>query len=254
MLFLYFSGTGNTKYCMEYLAKEWDKDAVVCSLEEPQAVDLLRKEQEIVFGYPVYYSSLPKIVQDFVSGRSGLWKGKKVFLVATMAAFSGDGTGVAARMLQKYGARIIGGLHLKMPDCILDVKALKKSETQNKQMVEQTRRKMSQTVSKIKMGTYPQEGLSKWSRIAGLFGQRLYFGGKTKSYTDKLKIDASKCIKCGKCASLCPMKNIMIKDGQVCTQGKCTMCYRCISNCPAEAVTLLGKKVVAKQFTDYEGN
>lgn len=47
---------------------------------------------------------------------------------------------------------------------------------------------------------------------AGLFGQRLYFFYKTKEYTDKLKIDADRCIGCGMCANLCPMENIQVKD------------------------------------------
>ncbi len=50
-------------------------------------------------------------------------------------AQSGDGAGCGARLLKKYGANIIGGLHLKMPDCIGDVKLLKKTLKQNKQLV-----------------------------------------------------------------------------------------------------------------------
>ena len=43
-----------------------------------------------------------------------------------MGLFSGDGAGILARRLRKYGAQIIGGLHLKMPDSIADEKALKR--------------------------------------------------------------------------------------------------------------------------------
>ncbi len=39
--------------------------------------------------------------------------------------FSGDGAGVLGRLLQKYGAELMGGMHLKMPDSIGDEKALK---------------------------------------------------------------------------------------------------------------------------------
>ena len=74
-------------------------------------------------------------------------------------------------------------------------------------------------------------------------GQRLWFYGKTKGYTDKLKIHTG-CIGCGLCASLCPMKNISIKNGKAVSRNKCTMCYRCISQCPQKAITLLGEEVV----------
>ncbi len=80
--------------------------------------------------------------------------------------------------------------------------------------------------------------------LTGLFGQRLYFYNKTKYYTDKVKIDTEKCIGCGKCAELCPMKNLNIENNLVKAEDRCTMCYRCINNCPKQAITLLGKRVI----------
>ena len=70
-----------------------------------------------------------------------LWQGKKVFVMATMGLFSGDGAGILARLLHKYGAEIIGGLHLKMPDSIADEKALKRSLEKNRELVEQAQKK-----------------------------------------------------------------------------------------------------------------
>ncbi len=68
----------------------------------------------------------------------------------------------------------------------------------------------------------------------------------TRKYSDKLKINADKCIGCGKCADLCPMKNIYIENGKAAAGSRCTMCYRCINNCPVQAVTLLGKSVIVQ--------
>ncbi len=69
---------------------------------------------------------------------------------------------------------------------------------------------------------------------------------KTKNYTDKLKIDAGKCIGCAQCASLCPMKNISVENHLAQAGYRCTMCYRCINKCPKQAITLLGKRVIAQ--------
>ena len=89
---------------------------------------------------------------------------------------------------------------------------------------------------------YPKEGITWISHLVGLFGQRLWFYGKTQNYTDKLMIHES-CIGCGLCATLCPMHNISISNGKAMSGKNCTMCYRCISSCPQKAITLLGKEV-----------
>lgn len=159
-----------------------------------------------------------------------------------MALFSGDGTGLSARLLKNHGAVIIGGLHLKMPDSIGDVKALKRGFERNKELVMKAEEKIHTAVSAIKSGNPPQEGLGLLYHLAGLFGQRLYFGGKPKKYTDKLKIDPQKCIGCGLCEKLCPMDNITLTDGIASSGDRCTMCYRCISKCPIlKGFFILGK-------------
>ena len=73
--------------------------------------------------------------------------------------------------------------------------------------------KICKSVLNIKNGKPPQEGLGFACHLAGLFGQRLYFGRKTRRYTDKLKINSLKCIGCGLCEKLCPMGNIAVKNG-----------------------------------------
>ncbi|MDE6434494.1 MAG: 4Fe-4S binding protein [Lachnospiraceae bacterium] len=65
-----------------------------------------------------------------------------------------------------------------------------------------------------------------------------------KSNKRKPKIDTQKCVDCGKCAELCPIKNLSIENNLTKAQDRCTMCYRCINICPKRAITLLGKKVV----------
>ena len=240
---IYFSGTGNTKHCAEYLLQMLDANAASYSIENENAIDDIPSSEEIIFAYPVYYSSLPKIVNDFIVHNAALWTGKKIFIIATMGLFSGDGAGCAARLLKKYGAKILGGLHLVMPDCIGDVKLLKKSPEKNCKVIAKSDKKIEKTAKQIFLGKYPQNGLSFWCRLLGLFGQRLYFRKKTKRYYDGIKADTAKCIACGLCASICPMKNIEVKDGAVKFNRKCTMCYRCFSNCPKQAITIIGNKV-----------
>lgn len=205
MIGIYLSGTGNTKHCVEKLVNLLDDTARCIPLETPYIINMLENEN-------------------------------------TMGLFSGDGTGCTARLLKKYGAEILGGLQIKMPDSVCDSKLLKKGIEENRQIIKNADKRIEQTAEQIKRGIYPKEGLSFIAHIKGLFGQRLWFYRKTIYYTDKLKISDS-CIGCGLCSKECPMKNIKMKENRAVPGKRCTMCYRCISLCPQKAITLLGKKV-----------
>lgn len=249
MLGIYFSGSGNTKHCTELMVQLLDAEGRSVPMESEAAERLLTQHDCIVLGYPVYYSNVPVVVRDFIIAHSALWRGKQVFCLATMGLFSGDGAGCSARLLKRYGAQVIGGLHLKMPDCICDVKLLKYSSEENRAIVKAADQKIEAWAQKCKRGEYPQEGLRFYNRLAGLLGQRLWFYGKTRTYSNKLKISDA-CTGCGLCSGLCPMGNLEITQGRAIPADRCTMCYRCINSCPAQAITLLGKRVIRQYNCD----
>lgn len=244
MLGIYFSGTGNTKFCVEKFLEAYGSSEGAFSIEEKETLHEIERRDELVIGYPVQYSSIPKIMRDYVAAHSAVWKGKRVFVIATMGLFSGDGAGMLARLLQSHGAVVTGGLHLTMPDSIGDVRALKRGFEKNRELVARAVEKTDRAARGLKSGNAPQEGLGVLSRLAGLLGQRLYFGWKTGAYTDRIKVDAQKCIGCGVCEALCPMGNLTVRDGSAVSGSRCTMCYRCVSRCPKQAITLLGKRVI----------
>ena len=50
-------------------------------------------------------------------------------------------------------------------------------------------------------------------------------------------INQNKCIGCGKCVNVCPIRAISIKDGKaVINQNKCIHCGKCLNVCPQEAI------------------
>ncbi len=248
---IYFSGTGNTKHCVEKLTSLLDSTAVTLPLESENALSQIQTCDTVILGYSVQFSNLPFHVRNFIVSNASVWKGKRVFCLATMGLFSGDGAGCAARLLKKYGAEIAGGLHIRMPDSISDNKLLKYSEEKNRKIISDADKKIERAAKMIRGGKYSKDGLSVFARLAGLFGQRLWFYGKTAGYSKKLKI-SDKCIACGKCVTLCPTQNLRAEDGKIITKNRCTQCYRCVNNCPQKAITLLGKKVVSQyRFEDY---
>jgi NAD-dependent dihydropyrimidine dehydrogenase PreA subunit len=241
---LYFSGTGNTKHCVEAFVRCIDANSRAFSIEAQGLDRLLADATVIVFGHPTCFSNAPKMVRDFILNQKAIFHGKEIFIIATMGLFSGDGAGCSARLLRKSGAKVIGGLHLRMPDSVGDSKLLKKTLDENRSLVRRADEKIHYAAERLKEGKPLQEGLNIFHQMAGLFGQRLWFYGKSLTYKDKPDIDGETCIGCGRCIKNCPMKNLQKKDGKVAHQKRCTMCYRCVNHCPVQAITILGKKVV----------
>lgn len=245
MVGIYFSGTGGTRYCLSKFMEETSKGEIF-SIEDENCIEQIKNHDRIIFAYPVYFSTLPIFVRDFIEKSASLWQGKKVYVIATMGMFSGDGSGYPARLFKKFGAEIIGGLHLKLPDSISDEKSFAKPAEENIKLLNLAEEKIKTAATLFLGGNPTQEGLGLFSHILGLLGQRLWFGFKTKKYSDKLKINEN-CISCAKCINLCPTNNLEIKNGKAYANGKCTMCYRCINMCPSRCITLLGNTVY-KQY------
>lgn len=173
MIGIYLSGTGNTKHCVEKLVSLIDASSTCVPLEYPKITSVIEKQDVIVLGYPTQFSNAPFMVRDFIKKNGTLWRGKKVFCVSTMGLFSGDGTGCTARILKKYGAQILGGLQIKMPDSVCDSKLLKKGLEENRQIVKNADKRMEEVAAQIRRGDYPREGLSFFAHLKGLLGQRL---------------------------------------------------------------------------------
>lgn len=64
MLGIYFSGTGNTKFCVDRFLTYYGSSEKAFSLEDEQAVTAIKQNTEILFAYPVYFSNRPQIVSE----------------------------------------------------------------------------------------------------------------------------------------------------------------------------------------------
>ena len=245
MIGIYFSGTGNTRHCVERFVSAIDGDSKCYSIEDGEAINALKQQKTVVFGFPVYYSNLPKIVKDFITENKDSFKDKKVFIIATKGLFNAFGVGYARRMFADCGAEFIGSLQPIMPDNIRDLKIMEVAFDYSKdgKIIEKANVKIARAAEKFKSGKRMKSGLNPLNYIIGFFLKILWFYPKTDKYITAPKVDLTKCNGCGKCVELCPMRNIEIADKKAVSGDKCTVCYRCFGNCPTQALTVLGDKV-----------
>ncbi len=254
---IYFSGTGNTKHCVEYFTSRVEIGTECFSIEDRRAVAKLNesdKHDTVVFGFPVYYSNIPKIAKDFIYRNKAAFKGKKVFIITTKGLFNAFAVGYAREIFMECGAEFIGSLQLNMPDNIRDMFVMEICFTKNyKKVIIKAYNKITKAAEKFIAGSLPKSGLNPFNYIIGFLLKILWFYPKTDKYIKAPKVNPGKCTGCGKCEKLCPMRNIKITDGKAVSGGMCTICYRCFNNCPVKALTVLGNKVY-DQYTFDSAN
>ena len=54
MIGIYFSGTGNTKYCLENFVALYDRNIEITPLEDTGTMEKVTYHKDIIFAYPIY--------------------------------------------------------------------------------------------------------------------------------------------------------------------------------------------------------
>lgn len=240
MVGIYFSGTGNTKYCVEEYVNFSVSKGRFFSIEDPDVKKAFASEENevIVLGFPSHNGDLPLIVKDFLEKNKNSFSGREVMIIVTMAKVSGDCAGRCAKLLKSYGAQIQGTVHIKMPDIRADVEKRFTSIYQNQTIVNEAKSRIHTIIIDMKRGKSPSDGTSTLDKIAGKLNK-----GITKESVSKITIDPKKCNKCQECIAICPTKTLSFQQLKIVANDNCTYCYRCVNTCKKKAITILGKEV-----------
>ncbi len=249
----YFSGTGNTKYVVNYLA---DKLSCIYDVKTYDITEnhdfkkIIAQSDLVLIGFPIYASSPPIPIRNFVVENADSFKDKVIAIAETQYFFSGDGGASIGRTLEKFGANVRYVEHFNMPNNLADSSVFKvKNDASIQRIVERAKRRMDVFTSDIITEKQKRRGFNPVSHAVGYLCQRKWWRKNEKAKRSSVKIDNNKCSKCGLCIKSCPAHNLMNSSGIIQGQGKCVFCYRCINLCPRSAITILGTQVV----TAYKG-
>ncbi len=226
----YFSGTGNSRYAAEKLARLTGDTCVgIASIFNGTVKSVEGKKDVTGFVFPVYFSGLPEMVKRFASHpqiRQTL--GSYVFCVITCGAE----TAAADEMLERaLGRKLDLSISLKMPDNY--VIAYNPSEPDEAvEILRKADSKLEKVAQAINsQGRYKSSSLKKKALTRLMYP--FYGIFRTTAF---YKAD-SKCTGCGLCERVCPDKAIEMVNGRPAwVQRKCQHCTACINRCPAKAI------------------
>ena len=249
---IYFSGTGNSRYCAQKIARLTD-DAVADANTYIKSgkKGSFSSDKPFVFVAPTYSWQIPHIFEGFIKEAS-LEGSTKAYFVMTCGDDAGNADKYNKKIAAEKGLEYMGTAEIKMPEnyiAMFDVPA----EERCAQIMSGANTAIDKAVKRI-LSEKPlpsnKAGLADIVKSGPV--NKLFYALCVKA--KQFRADG-RCTSCGKCERLCPVNVIKLVDGKPVWGEGCTHCMACISYCPAEAIEY-GRKSVGKRryrCEEYKG-
>lgn len=241
-MIIYFSGTGNSRFAAEFLAKElndetMDAGAMIKAGEKGR----FHSEKPYIFVAPTYCWRMPKVFENFLL-ESSFSGSKASYFVLTCGMSIGAAGKYLEQICEKKDLDYQGTLPLVMPENYIAMfQAPGKAEA--KKIVEKAKTVLEDIADQIRQGSsFRMKRVNPvYNLISGPIneGFNRYFLRSNAFYVTQA------CIGCSKCVNACVLNNISMVDGKPSWGKDCTQCMACICGCPTEAIEY-GKKSVGK--------
>ncbi len=236
-MIFYFSGTGNSQYCAQELAKSLGEKAIsipdVMRTDLPSHAFSLSENETIGFVFPIYAWAPPKIVLDFIARMKFDRPASYTFSLSTCGDEEGASTSRLRAALLQREMTLDSSFTLTMPNNYIISFDVDSPEIERQKLQKASERLLfisdvlisrKQDVTMLIPGRFPS---FKTAVINPLF-QRYAIR------TDKFYATDA-CTKCGLCVRICPVGTIRLTDTPVWGQA-CTQCLSCINRCPSHAI------------------
>lgn len=229
----YFSGTGNSRYVAERIAKclgEETVDMALC-LKQKDFSPALNEGERLGFVCATHFWGLPAIVEEFLH-RVEIPQGHYIFFVATYGTTTGQVGRFAGNILRKKGVRLNALLSVRMPDTWTPLFNL----TDKVKVARRNAEAEVETDKVIERILANEEGNFMRHRIPTLLSFIYHLTYNRQRKTSHFHVE-NQCNGCGKCAKECPVRAIYISSGHpTWTQERCTLCLHCLHSCPKFAI------------------
>lgn len=248
---VYFTGTGNSRYCAQMLAAKLEDELVDAAgfIKHGIAAELI-SGKPWVFVAPIYAWQMARVFADFI--RSGNFDGSKdAYFVLTCGGEIGNAGKSIESLCREKGFRCKGVLQVQMPENYVAMFSVPDEETCAR-MLAAACPILERAVEHIRKGEpFPPVKVGAVDKLkSGPVNKGFY-----AAFVKAEKFHATDaCVGCGKCVESCVLNNITLKSGKPAWGKTCTHCMACICGCPKTAIEY-GKASAGKrryQCPDYK--
>lgn len=249
-MILYFSGTGNTRLCAQYLAERLNQEAIELTQSAIACPNVSRyktTDDMVIWMFPIYSWGVPPVVLQFMKkARIGTPYGAFHHMVATCGDDAGNAYKMWKRVMHKRGFKAGRYFTVQMPNAYVLMRGFHTDPT------DVVAQKLNDAPGRLdyiasELSYHPSAKPAKGDYVKGRFprikSKIIYpwfvrYGVNPKKFHCK-----HNCIGCGKCAANCPMGNIYLnRYNRPIWTSHCAMCLRCLHGCPVNAITYKNRK------------
>ena len=227
----WFSGTGNSLAVAQDLAAEFG-GAQLAAI--PQAISKNLPATDCVgLVFPVYAFGMPRILHEFARAMP-IEPTAYYFAVATMGGLAGGPHRQLRGILRERGADLAAGWSVAMPGNYTPMYGAPPEKKQQSAFLKAKERvkRIADAVRKGVRGHY-EDSMQPFACLGAAMNRRAV--EEFRKAGRKFHVDPT-CTRCGLCAKVCQVGNILMKDGTPSWLDKCEQCMACLQWCPVEAI------------------
>ncbi|MCD7845687.1 MAG: EFR1 family ferrodoxin [Oscillospiraceae bacterium] len=242
-MILYFSGTGNSKYCAEKIASKTNSELrSINNMMREQAAEIDAKESPLLgFICPTYDFDMAYAVAEFLDNLviKNISDNCYVFALFTCGKSCGTAEETMKSILGKKGIALNAAFKVEMPDNYIPMFPLAEKAEQTR-MLENADICLHDVMESIEARKHTTIETKQMPAPMKFLIKKIAVPGQRKA-TKNFWVNEN-CIGCGLCADICPKNLIHLQDGKpVWTKDDCACCLGCIHRCPKQAIQY-GKK------------
>lgn len=232
-MILCFSGTGNSLYAARIIAAATGDELV--SLNEVMrhgGPAVFTSERPWVVAAPTHGWRLPASVEALLR-RAKLTGPGRMYFFLTCGSEAGNAARYCRALCRDIGMEYMGLGYAVMPENYLAMFPTP-DEAEAERIIARAEPVIEAAAEKIAAGKPledPKAGALDKFKSGPV--NRVFRAAFIKDR--KFRVLDS-CIGCGKCARLCPVNDITLRDGRPQWHGRCIHCMACIGACPVEAI------------------